>query len=132
MTIRILRVLEYEYATVAEAIADVRRWNVPAQGETTHSAITIRSAIVGGVSGFTTLDDLLPHACHQNELHAISDHPLSDRDNFAMSEYFMVMRCSFCADYWGVRFQYDPGTGSDNRYHRYGPDSPDVKIVARR
>lgn len=62
--VRVLRVLEYEYADLETAIKDVARFQVPAQGHYPSNPgwqtrpIVIRSAIIGGVAGFVSLDDL--------------------------------------------------------------------------
>lgn len=45
------------------------------------------------------------------------------------SQGYMVYVCSVCGDYWGCRHQYDPGTGSDDRWHRFGAVDP--KSIAR-
>jgi thymidylate synthase (FAD) len=37
------------------------------------------------------------------------------------SQSYQVYRCLYCGDYWGCRHQYDAGTGSDDRWHRFGP-----------
>lgn len=122
--------LEYEYPDLATAVVDVARWQVPAQGSAGKGSHTIRSAIVGGVAGFTSIEQLdsTTHVCRQQDLLPVKEHPLSDKGSYSR-EYFMIMRCSVCSDYWGIRYQYDPGTGVDDRYHRYGSESPTVKII---
>lgn len=56
------------------------------------------------------------------------DHPVNAVDwrNYS-SQGYQVYRCKECGDYWGCRYQYDPGTGQDDRWHRFGPNLSDVK-----
>lgn len=44
MTIRVLRVLEYEYPNAETMIADMERWGVPANGTSPYSHSPIRSS----------------------------------------------------------------------------------------
>lgn len=57
------------------------------------------------------------------------DHPANSVDwNGYSSQGYQVYRCTECGDYWGCRYQYDPGTGADDRWHRFGPD---INLVKR-
>jgi len=52
---------------------------------------------------------------------------MTDWDNPGSSQGYQVYKCRVCGDYWGVRYQYDAGTGHDDRSHRFGPDRAAVK-----
>jgi hypothetical protein len=54
------------------------------------------------------------------------DHPANSIDwsDGGSSQSYQVYRCRVCGDYWGVRFQYDAGTGHDDRWHRFGDVNP--------
>lgn len=55
MTVRVTRILEYEYETAEGALADMERWHVPANGAQRYGhQRTVRSAIVGPVPVPTT------------------------------------------------------------------------------
>lgn len=50
--VRVTRLLEYTYADVEDAIADMENWGVPATGVVSHRrGQTIRSAVIGPVFG---------------------------------------------------------------------------------
>ena len=64
-----------------------------------------------------------------NVLKAI-DHPVNnvDWDTQGISRQgYQVFRCSMCGAYWGERFQYDSGTGSDDDWFCFGRDVQEVK-----
>ena len=37
---------------------------------------------------------------------------------------YQIFKCSECGDVWGVRFQWDAGTGNDDHYFRFGQVDP--------
>lgn len=54
---------------------------------------------------------------------------LANREDWAIpgsEQGYQVYQCNECGDYWGCRYQWDAGTGSDNRWHRFG-QSPNFK-----
>ena len=68
------------------------------------------------------------HDCQMSDLERIEhDENTSDWGDGSSSQGYRVYRCKFCNDYWGCRYQYDAGTGSDDRWHRFGPNIEDVK-----
>jgi len=71
------------------------------------------------------------HDCQEHELERINHEANSDdwsmRDTGNSSQGYQVYRCKVCYDYWGCRYQYDAGTGSDDRWHRFGGDPSQVK-----
>lgn len=60
--------------------------------------------------------------CPANTMKRVESHPLNtvDWDHPGSRQGYAVMRCGRCGKVWGLRFQWDGGTGSDNRYHDYG------------
>jgi len=40
---------------------------------------------------------------------------------------YQVFRCEMCGAYWGERYQYDAGTGSDDDWFCFGRDLDKVK-----
>lgn len=46
MSVRVIRLMEYTYASGEDAIADMERWEVPANGTRGYGAQTIRSAVI--------------------------------------------------------------------------------------
>lgn len=75
MTVRVTRLMEYEYESVESALTDMQNWAVPASGVRKFSAAPsriIRSAVIGPVFGEAAerihsaiadveSDDRLPH-----------------------------------------------------------------------
>lgn len=53
------------------------------------------------------------------------DHPANrvDWEIPGSMQGYQVYQCPECGDYWGCRYQWDAGTGSDDRWHRFGPSS---------
>jgi len=68
------------------------------------------------------------HDCPESRMERI-DHPANSCDwrGPGSSQGYIVFRCKDCGDYWGCRYQYDAGTGSDDKWHRFGPDITTVK-----
>lgn len=66
--------------------------------------------------------------CHEGNLVPVPDHPANSKDwNQSWStQGYEVFQCENCGDYWGCRYQYDAGTGHDDRWHRFG-QSPNFK-----
>jgi len=59
------------------------------------------------------------------------DHPANETDCKDSHSYsgqgYQVYRCKICGDYWGCRWQYDEGTGEDDRWQNFGLDPSNVK-----
>lgn len=51
----------------------------------------------------------------------------TDWEGGGSGQGYVVRRCRVCGDFWGVRWQYDAGTGGDDRWHRFGPNEADVR-----
>lgn len=68
------------------------------------------------------------HDCRDADLDPI-DHPVNsvDWDGPRSSQGYQAYRCRVCGDYWGVRHQYDPGTGADDRAYRFGSDFSTIR-----
>ena len=71
---------------------------------------------------------VLEHSCNDSDLQPI-DHPDNSEDwNQSYStQGYRVYQCKVCGDYWGIRHQWDMGTGHDDRSHRFGSDISEVK-----
>lgn len=69
-----------------------------------------------------------PHDCREHDLERV-EHEANgaDWEGQNTTQGYQVYRCKTCNDYWGCRYQYDAGTGSDDRWHRFGPNIEDVK-----
>jgi len=69
-----------------------------------------------------------PCTCDQGTLKRI-EHPANcvDWENADSSQGYVVWQCSECGCYWGERYQFDAGTGSDDRWHNFGKNIEDVK-----
>jgi hypothetical protein len=63
--------------------------------------------------------------CSERDLRAV-EHPENGQDwsGGGSSQSYKIFQCQKCRSYWGCRFQYDAGTGSDNRWHRFGRVDP--------
>ena len=58
------------------------------------------------------------------------DHPENGSDGAARSpnsQGYQVYRCEICGEYWGCRYQWDPGSGSDDRWKAFGKNPGDVR-----
>lgn len=55
--IRVLRLLEYEYADNDTAAKDMARWQVPETGTTRHGPILIRSSVIIDLTERESSDD---------------------------------------------------------------------------
>lgn len=57
------------------------------------------------------------------------EHAANAQDDGPYGSYqcYQVYRCRYCGDYFGCRHQYDPGSGNDDRWHRFGANVADVK-----
>ena len=65
-----------------------------------------------------------------NHLTLISNHPENGSDGAARSpssQGYQVYRCEICGEYWGCRYQWDPGSGSDDRWKSFGKNPDDVR-----
>lgn len=68
------------------------------------------------------------HDCQERDLERIAHEANSaDWRMPGSSQSYQVFRCKGCKDYWGCRFQYDAGTGSDDHWIRFGPNIEDVR-----
>lgn len=69
-----------------------------------------------------------PHDCLDIDLQRV-DHEVNtvDWSHRGSGQSYQVYRCKVCKDYWGVRHQYDDGTGHDDRSKRFGPDITTVE-----
>ena len=71
------------------------------------------------------------HDCQEYHLdrvdHVANSEDWNMRDSGNSSQGYQVYRCRECRDYWGCRYQYDMGTGADDRWHRFGEDINKVK-----
>ncbi len=74
------------------------------------------------------LTSSLAHDCQSAELKRV-DNPANaiDWSDASGSQGYQVYRCDVCRDYWGMRYQSDAGTGSDDRSLRFGPDPRSVQ-----
>jgi hypothetical protein len=64
--------------------------------------------------------------CAVADLEIVEDHPANTED-YAESyrtQGYRVFRCRRCGDLWGCRYQFDAGTGHDDRWHRFGNVDP--------
>ena len=60
-------------------------------------------------------------------LQVLKNHPENQSDNSADTQGYQVYRCKICGCYWGCRYQYDRGTGSDDRWHNFGKNIDAIK-----
>lgn len=85
-------------------------------GKGKHFDIALRmGAILGMVE---TVTAMCP--CDEHQLQRIDDHPLNRTDwrNSYSSQGYQVWRCKCCGQLWGCRYQYDAGTGSDDKWEK--------------
>lgn len=85
-------------------------------------------ATIHTLFGASALPSSLAHDCQHAELQPV-EHPenVIDWSDAWSSQGYQVRRCDSCGDYWGVRFQYDSGTGHGDHLLRFGPDPRSVK-----
>ena len=57
----------------------------------------------------------------------VVDHPENSKDNPEDSQGYQVYKCRMCGEYHGCRYQYNRGSGSDNRWAMLGKDPAKVK-----
>ncbi len=60
----------------------------------------------------------------------IIDHPENTADrsaNAPSSQGYQVYKCEICGEIWGCRYQWDPGSGSDNRWKAFGKNPDNVR-----
>ena len=62
--------------------------------------------------------------CSERDLKRV-DHPANTVDWKVpgSSQGYQIYQCQECGDYWGCRYQWDAGTGLDDKWHRFGPSS---------
>ncbi len=51
----------------------------------------------------------------------------SDSSSPYCKQGYQVYVCKTCGEYWGCRYQYDAGTGADDRWKEQGKDPDKVK-----
>lgn len=71
--------------------------------------------------------------CRCERLSIVEGHPLNTTDyqGPSGSQGYSVKRCRDCGRIWAVRWQFDPGTGSDNHHKDYGFGDP-LELVKER
>lgn len=69
--------------------------------------------------------------CQQQELnHLIPiDHSENYIDYRSSNSFqgYKVYRCNICGEYWGCRYQWDAGSGSDDKWKAFGKDPDNVR-----
>jgi len=81
-----------------------------------------RQSIQGGYIDIT----VKAHECsrHYPRMRKVES-PANSTDSSGMSSQgYIVYECQVCKCIWGCRYQYDPGTGSDDRWHNFGVIDP--------
>lgn len=60
--------------------------------------------------------------CDGQALKRVEGHPLNqvDWDHHGSRQGYAIMQCGRCGKVWGLRYQWDGGTGSDDRLHDFG------------
>ena len=71
----------------------------------------------------------LCYRCRNDQISQLDvvDHPENSKDNAQDTQGYQVYKCRICGEYHGCRYQYDRGTGSDNRWAMLGKDPAKVK-----
>lgn len=75
----------------------------------------------------------IEHECNlDSPCKAVKDHPLnqSDHSSSRSSQGYMVKQC-YCGRVWGIRYQWDAGSGNDDRVHCFGKGDP-LKVATER
>lgn len=64
--------------------------------------------------------------CASHHCKRVENHPLNsvDHEGSFSRQGYSIMVCTKCNRVWGVRYQWDLGAGSDNRYHDFGIGDP--------
>jgi hypothetical protein len=64
--------------------------------------------------------------CLEHSLKTVDNHPLNtvDWNSGGSRQGYCVQQCRRCGRVWGCRYQFDPGTGSDNHYKDFGFGNP--------
>lgn len=64
--------------------------------------------------------------CDDHQLRTVADHPcnVSDHSSPYSSSGFVVKQCRDCGRVWGLEYQWDAGTGSDDKVTDYGFGDP--------
>jgi|GEM_PF-6287036 hypothetical protein len=57
----------------------------------------------------------------------VVDHPENSKDDPEDSQGYQIYKCRMCGEYHGCRYQYNRGSGSDNRWAMLGKDPAKVK-----
>lgn len=67
--------------------------------------------------------------CYNNQTSQLDvvDHPENSKDNQENSQGYQIYKCRMCGEYHGCRYQYNQGSGSDNRWAMLGKDPLKVK-----
>lgn len=71
--------------------------------------------------------------CDDGNLMIVVGHPLNTEDfrSYGSSQGYVVKQCRLCSRVWAIRWQYDAGTGSDDRAKDCGFGDP-FKLVTER
>lgn len=66
------------------------------------------------------------HDCLRDDRFERINSPVNSNDweSGGSSQGYVVFRCKECGDIWGCRYQYDPGTGHDDKWKRFGEVDP--------
>ena len=76
----------------------------------------------------------IKHACKDNEWGIVEGHPLNctDRDDGALGRQgYVVQQCRVCKMVRGMRYQWDPGSGSDHHIQNFGRGDP-LRVATER
>lgn len=73
------------------------------------------------------------HECQNHQLVTVKNHPLNQTDweHSGSQQGYVVRQCEVCRRVWGIRYQWDDGTGSDSHEHCFGKGDP-FKVAKRR
>lgn len=69
--------------------------------------------------------------CQQNKTnHLIPINHLENNEDFATpgsSQGYQVYKCKICGEYWGCRYQWDAGSGKDDKWMAFGKNPNNVR-----
>lgn len=74
-----------------------------------------------------------PCDCSDGWLRRVEGHPCnaSDWKSYGSSQGYVVKQCCKCGRVFGIRYQYDAGTGSDDHVKDFGFGDPLVLVTER-
>jgi hypothetical protein len=84
--------------------------------------------IVSDVAPYITRQNLC-YKCRNDQTSQLDvvDHPENSKDNSEDTQGYQIYKCRMCGEYHGCRYQYDRGSGSDNRWMMLGKDPATIK-----